>query len=626
MQKKVIHIKKKPAKAAPPPKPKRHIVINKPNADPPKEPPPPKPKRHIVINKPNADPPKEPPPPKPKRHIVINKPNAASPKETPPPKPKRHIVINKPGEEKEEESGNEQTKLQEIIPIKGPPVTISRHEPSAMKDALKNRRPVGVSSGSIHKRKHKPDPVAKGFVIGGIVIAVIIAVAVVSQFTIKPQQRRRYAAYKEENSALTPRELAMAAMTDARIFEKENAGKFDELIAVFQKIVDDYPDTSPANTAARVVVRYTNMKRQAVGLCILKLEGEGELLLSQDKREEAIAHFRDYTGPYAAETEEVRLAHVAEIEKEDLKKEQEKSVGILEKAFAKLFDGGVSDTYLFMKLHENDAASLAEKDQWQQLRDILDSSMKVPERVLASFKKQIGQIIEVELKSGKMEIQISSVKNGKIQHYKRIGRANIIKEISIDDLSDKEWTKRLGKDLNGFALSKALEAVDQNKYNVAVSYLPLIPSPLQESLTVTIKKLQMAHRDKLVTTQLAIGLRMSGVKISSAENFKANLALLKKTELSPGMRLMLYSVARDIWVQSRKTDWIKRPDVVALIKYIIELKPTDEDWAPPPPEADADNTSETDESENGSDTADDSGVKKQQKDKSEIDWRTEIDF
>ena len=504
-------------------------------------------------------------------------------KAAPPPKPKRHIVINKPGAA---EHGSEQPHPQDKVHIKRPPAAMPKHEPSAVKGALKNRPAAGVRSGTIHKRKHKPAPVVKMPVIGGVVIVVIIAVMVVSKFTIKPQPRRRVAEYTEDTSPLTPHELAMAAMTDARIFEKENAGNFDELIAVFRKIADDYPGTPSAARAAGVVVHYTNMKRQAVELCLLKLENEGELLLSQDKREEAIVHFRDYAGSYAAETEEVRLAHVKKIEEENLKAEQEKSVAILEKAIAELFDGGVSDAYLFMKMHEDDAGSLTENDEWLQLKDVLESSISVPDRILASFKKQIGQKVELELKSGRIEIQISSVKDGKIQHYKRIGRANVIKEISIDSLSNREWIKRLGKDLNGFALSKALEAIKNHKYETATSYLPLIPSPLQESMTAIIADLETAHRNKLVTMQLATALKMSGVKISSAEDFKGNLALLKKTELSLEMRRTLYSVARDIWMQNRKTKWIKQPDVRAMMKYIIALKPTDEDRVSPPPEAD----------------------------------------
>jgi hypothetical protein len=546
-----------------------------------------------------------------KKVIIRNKPQ----KKKQPPQPKRRIVINKSCAE---EKRTPTVKAEQ-------PANIPGRKPSAMNPTLKNRTAIRTYSSRPQRTKRKQNPLTGMLPIGVVAAIVIILIIVVPKLPIKPQQHRHHAEHEEESNPLSSRELAVIAMSDARIFENENAKNFDSLIAVFQKIVDDYPDTPSANTAQKEVVRYTNIKRQDVDLCKLKIEQDAELLIDRNKIEDAVSYLRNYDGPYASETEEMRLAHVKKIENDALKKEQEKP-GIIGKALTKLFNNGISDTYLFMKMHENDSEILTKKDEWHQLKNVLDSAMNVPDAVRASFTKQIGQTVEVELKTGKMKIQISGVSNGKIQHYKRRGHANIIKELSIESLSDREWTKRLGKDLNGYALSKALEAVEQNKYMTAKSFLPLIPSPLHESLTTKIDELHSNYRDNLVTMQLAAALRRSDVKISSPNDFKTNLALLKETELSLDMRLMLHSVAKDVWQQNRKTKWIKRSDVGALVKYMIELKPAEEDLDPPAPETDfADYNSQMDEQAEGTNTNKTADTDRQGEAK-QTDWRNEIDF
>jgi hypothetical protein len=293
-----------------------------------------------------------------------------------------------------------------------------------------------------------------------------------------------------------------------------------------------------------------------------------------------------------------------------VKTEQKKNRSVFEKSIAALFDKGITEAYLFMA--KNSDAGGDKQDEYLQLKDLLDSAMGVDDVITKSIENQIDQTVEIELKTGKVKIHITSVKNGKIIHTKRVGRANITESIPITDLSDRERAKRIGDDINGLALTMGLRALQGNMFEDAKMYLGTIPSPLKESLTEIIDARQKAYLVVIYTTQLELALRMAGIESISRTNLKKNLEMLKKSELTTGMRFLLYGSAKDVWRQARKTDWIKEHDTVALIKYMLSLNPV--------------NDIESEDVDEGGDNSQDVDENTEEKDNANIDWREEIDF
>jgi hypothetical protein len=245
--------------------------------------------------------------------------------------------------------------------------------------------------------------------------------------------------------------------------------------------------------------------------------------------------------------------------------------------------------------------------------------MSVDDTLRESFEKQIGETVEVATKAGKLKLAITGVKDGKIQYYVKRGRANITKEIPLDAITDQERTKRAGKDLNGLALSVGVNAIQQQKYKIAETYFDLLPEPIRNDLLAKTTEYSNAHIVDMVSTELARSLHMAGVQVNSKTDFKQNLALLKKTDLSLGMRMLLHGAARDAWRQTRHTKWIEGSDLRTLLKYMMDLKPADADWEAAKPEADEDAPA-TAAGADGVPADNDLKVDPN------IDWRSKIDF
>jgi hypothetical protein len=467
-------------------------------------------------------------------------------------------------------------------------------------------------------RIKKSNPLAKIIPIGIAAVIIIIIAVVVSKNAIKPKVRQAHE-YKER--ALTPQEQAMGALADAQYFEKDNPDKIDEIVALYQKIIDDYPGTRSARGAKSAIRRYEKLRLGEIDKCIAEITKKGDLLYLEGDMPAVIAFYKDYNGKFIDETADFRKGKIVELTAEMKKTEKEKNKSVFDKAVAMLFDNGATAAYLFMTKHADSAGD--KQDEYLQLKELLDSAMGIDDVITKSLEAQIGKTIELELKSKKVKIHITSIKKGMIVHTKRIGRANITETIPIDDLSDRERAKRIGSDVNGLAVSMGLKALQSNMFENAKMYFGTIPSPLRETLTEVIEDRQIAYKVKIYTTQLHLALRMARVKSTSRDNLKNNLEMLKKTELSPGMRMLLHGAAKDVWRQSRKTKWIKEHNTVALIKYMLALKPNDEEWNPPLEEDDEDST------EADSAAADDSEPtdNKNQNDVDlNIDWRKEIDF
>ena len=462
------------------------------------------------------------------------------------------------------------------------------------------------------KQSTKPPPALIILPIIAVVIVLGLVITTVSKSTTKAHKRKRVD-YTEETQSTSPEELAIAAFADAKLFEKENPDKKQEIIDLYQKITTDYPDTRSAKKAAAIIARYARMRLEAIKACKKKIADDAKQLAQNNKFDEAVRLLTNYNGDFTNETADFRSQLAAKLQAKIAENKVQKNKSILDKTIEKMFSSGVSSAYLLVKANEKNNTQ-PNDEMWNQLNELLTSAMNAEGTIIESIKQQAGQTVEIETKQGKRKINIVSVENDKIQYYVRSGRANVIKELPISELSDRERTRRVGKDMNGFALNIGIEAVRLNKFKIAKTYLGLLPNPIRGEL---LKKTAAYQTDKLIKdvgTQLALALRMAGVHVTSTTDFQKNLELLKSTKLSLGMRMLLYSAAHDVKRQTSHTDWIKGQDLNKLLKYMIALKPEDEEWETAIQEDDADPAGNN--SENTDIPTEDSN----------IDWRDKVDF
>jgi len=559
------------------------------------------------------------PTPKPKRHIVINKPGKPKDEPKPEPKPKRKVVINKKPQATAKPNQRVVVKKKQAPAPSKPtsstnPIHIVAHTPVAPR---------------LHKHKHKSNPMLKLIPFGIAALAVIILTVVVSKNSRKSSKRRTTSEYIDQDDKMADNLLASIALSEAKewvqAFVKENPDGYDEIIARFQSIIDKYPNEISAKMAARHVARWQKEKQKAVDACMVKLEKECKVLIADKKFEEAITEFMEYDGLYAVETLEKRSSNADKIRMLVKKINIAAGKKVLDRALNALLSGTIEDTAAFVLLYTKKYEHLLEEKEWQQLVELLDSATKVPEIILKSFENQIGETVTVDLITGSLKIQVSGVKNGNIQHSLQTSGAKITKEISLDSLSEKERLLRLKDNLSGIAIIKAIESAQKKDFTTAKKYLELVPSPLQEHIIERLDNSQLSKVSEAASLQLSQALTMANINVTPPYNFKAALKTLKSSDLTPGMELLLYSIANNVYRYSNELPWYKEDDNYALMQHLLSFKPTDDeteddDWV--------DNSFSEDKSEGSpsNDSNDSNPVVDHMAVDNNIDWRKQIDF
>ncbi len=541
--------------------------------------------------------PKPEPKPEPNHNHIIIKKKTKAPK--PEPKAHHHIVINK----------RTKAPKPEPNPIDAThPIRVAAHHSAPPR---------------LHKHKHKSNPMLKLIPIGIALLVVIILSVVVAKNKTKPTQRRVTSEYSnEEEDAPDNHILASIALAETKEWVKENPDNFDAIIARFQQIIDKYPNEISSKIAARHIIKWVREKQKDIDACMDELVQKCKVLISDKKYEEAITEFIDYDGKYVAETEARRRSNADKIRKVLQKKEVVVEINVLDRALNTLLSDGIEGADVFVQLYSKRAENLIENKEWQQLIELLDSAKKVPTLILKSFENQIGETVTVELITGKTKIQISSVKNGKIQHFKKNGSAKIIKEISLDHLSDKEKLQRLKDNLSGIALIKAIDAAHKKDFITAKEYLELAPSPLKEHLIEKLDQSQISKESTIASLQIAQALQLAKININPPDNFNAALTALESTKLSSGMKLLLYSVAKNVQRSSSELPWYKEADNYALMSHLLNFKPSEGEASG----EQQDNSSDTDDNYDSDENSKNESLTEKKTDDANFDWRKEIDF
>ncbi len=397
-------------------------------------------------------------------------------------------------------------------------------------------------------------PWLKWALLGGGLSFVLVLVFLFGRDT-KPPPRPTLAWQDEEISAV-PASPAAPTSTDAdardmfefaKSWAEENPESLSEAIVKFQEVARQTRGTRYALLANTEVARLNAARNEAVNKVMAGLEQEAEELVGAHRYREAAALYRRYAGAMADESRERRRQaaqslenRLREREREEKRRQQEierRFADALAQAAATLLEEGCGTALTIL---DEVLSETGPEDTVRVLRRAhaaISDAARVDERILASFRAQVGQDTAVDLLSGRVQVRISSVSPESVQgtEVRRIGSSSVRTPVSfrVAELAPREKLLRMGRDSEpGVPLAKGLLAYESNAMEHARKYFADTPAPLGDALLSAMDALAQTAQEQQAEQALATLLRRVGVEPSGPFDRETWAALVLDRNLS----------------------------------------------------------------------------------------------
>ncbi len=485
--------------------------------------------------------------------------------------------------------------------------------PRVVKPAARPNKPAARPKRLVatpKSRKKQDSGTWKIFLVVGIVSALAILVLVVSQFETKPVRRPVVRTEEPDEVQSDPAEPSQKAFAEAEQWATDHPDHYSGAIARYQKVAERYPNTSAAPAALLAISRIELAKEEAVKREMSALDQQAETMVENKEYEQAIAVYEQYDGGFSAETAETRFSRAEAIrvrQREQVEAAVEQADKLTE-ALVVLIDKGIEEAGTWMSRNPNGEEGQGRPDGWEQLTDLIASAKSVPHTILRSFNAQADQTAPIQFTSGTRRLHIVGTAGNRVKYHKKVGSAKVVDMFSLGSLSVGERTKRAGRDAVGLALLNAVSAMQKKRYDDAGEHLAAVPSPLRERILKQLEDTKAAMLAEVVEQQFIQALRLAGLNATSANDFGSCLSTLKEEKLPTGTRLLLYAIARDIQRQSPDAPWVKDGDMADLLGHLTAERPSFEDDVASVAVAETETDAEP------------------SPDKTDVDWRKEIDF
>ncbi|MFO7871802.1 MAG: protein kinase [Kiritimatiellia bacterium] len=328
-------------------------------------------------------------------------------------------------------------------------------------------------------------------------IVLIAGVVLLSRKGSQPVRAGRPVQYRPPVTLPPDPQVAKAERmyNSAKAWAAENPQEYDEAIRRYREVMEETWGTEYAEKARAEMKRLSREKRDEVMGVLKELENQVSAFVEAGDFERAVAFYREYSGPFAEESEQERRSAASRLRMraDKLRREEEERQRVAEQKFSSFMtsvaaavlergvEAGAAETRAAIKDPEMKPVA----DTAAEVRDLLRNSASVSDRILESFKKDAGRSVTVELKRGKKRVEVQKVLAGRVYARQKIGIGNAVSEISfgVDDLSLRERLKRMETmDESCAALMKGLMAYSSGAFSHARRYFGGMKSPLGKYL------------------------------------------------------------------------------------------------------------------------------------------------
>jgi tRNA A-37 threonylcarbamoyl transferase component Bud32 len=269
------------------------------------------------------------------------------------------------------------------------------------------------------------------------------------------------------------------AYDEAVAWYRANPGEFDEAIARFQRISREASGTAYGSAARTRVEALRAEREQRVHDVMADLQVASDALIQDGEQEAAARLYESYTGALAAETSVDRAARAQAIRAQAPVSTTPPSFtleGVVGGVVARAMSGRLDEAITLVDEALNDAALDGQYGKLLDMRQELNAARRVKARIMGRFADSIGQIVEVEMRTGKRRVRVVSVEGSSVVADLVGGtddsRVSARIEITEDHLAFRERIRRLGDDSEpGVLLVKGIMAAEAGSGSFARRYL-----------------------------------------------------------------------------------------------------------------------------------------------------------
>ncbi len=271
----------------------------------------------------------------------------------------------------------------------------------------------------------------------------------------------------EARRAKNAEELAEAQrlLQETKEWAQANPEYYDEIIGRFQLITRIAPNSAQALESLEYIKQVRKQRDAGVRETLATLKKAAQKFIDADKIKEAIAVFEDYNGAFAAETAEDRQYEAAALrriienkrarEREEAARAQRIAAeskktyrAAVSNAVAALFKGAAAEAVqVAERLARNQSLDDATQAEAKALCVSLTEYAGIEQRIMGTFRDQIGKEINLETATGIEKVMVLNVQGDVVDVEKRIllgeGEIRQPKSIKIADLTAMEKRRRL---------------------------------------------------------------------------------------------------------------------------------------------------------------------------------------
>jgi len=303
----------------------------------------------------------------------------------------------------------------------------------------------------------------------------------------------------ERETAAEVEEAARALYDKTIQWIDENPDKYDEIIAMLGKVLEETGGTHYESMAEVQLRRYKLARFNKVKAVMSKLQSDTAYLVEASQYAEAAEQYEAYEGRLAAETADARREMVENLrrreadaeaaERNRLRQAEKRTQRLMASVASSVLDGRFDDAIKAIDVALGDPSNCAHGDEVKRVRDLVEKTALIENRVLKSFADQVGQgPIAVRFPGGSMDLTVEKVEGNTVRCTKKrvVGSAvaSSALHFKVADLAPSERLNRMGdaEEHPDVALMKGLMAYEAGADSHARKYFDLVDPFLGKEL------------------------------------------------------------------------------------------------------------------------------------------------
>lgn len=358
-------------------------------------------------------------------------------------------------------------------------------------------------------------------------------------------------------------------------WESQYPDRFAEAIDRFSHVVTQTAGTKYSLMASDEVKKLSAKWQDAKSKVMAQLKSDAEYYVDNGELEYAAGLYDKYDGVFKNDTDVDRRKMAEQLralkrrqEEDQISKRkavEQKLNGFLDEVVFKLLESGVSDALSVVETALTDKDLGDRRESFNELRKVLQSSARIDQRILDSFKAQTGKTVTILLNAGRKDVRIEGVKDDKILGKQPYGTAGVMMsvEIELNDLSVREKLARMGDDNDpSVALVKGLMANGSGSVDYAKAYFAKTHELISERLIMKISSELSSQLEDDAHDALVRSLKAIEVSVPSSFDEWVWGAAIEKKEFSESDARQVVSFVKTYREKFGQTQFGRRADPV----------------------------------------------------------------